>query len=79
MKKEYVLSPAINIARIPVNGAVGGIFAFGTMAILLIGLPEVRYLFPAAVLLGSGVALALRLFRREAPATTSILLPGKQG
>ncbi|MEP7362496.1 MAG: hypothetical protein ABI972_04505 [Acidobacteriota bacterium] len=64
--KHGVLSDGINIAKIPVAaGAAGAIFGAGSMAILLIGIPELQVLFPAALLLGCGIALALRVLRRE--------------
>jgi hypothetical protein len=55
----------INMAQIPADANVGGlIFAVGSMLIFLIGIPAIRYVFPAAIALGCGVALVLRLTRR---------------
>ena len=67
MREKVASSSGINIARIPVTGGAGGIFAAGTISILLIGLPEVRYLLPASLLLGAGIAAVLRFLRRDAP------------
>jgi len=68
----------INMAKIPVGGGFAGlIFAVGTMAVFVIGIPSIRYMLPASLVLGCGVALALRC-RREAPrkeSGLSILVP----
>ena len=72
--KTGTLSKGINIAKIPVAGsAAGAIFGFGSMAILLIGIPELQLLFPAALILGCGIAVAFRLIRPETPGTSWIL------
>jgi hypothetical protein len=64
--REDARSPQINLARIPVGGGIAGaIFAVGSMAIFLIGIPAIRYVFPAAIVLGCGVALVLHFIRHE--------------
>jgi hypothetical protein len=60
--------PQINVSKIAVGGGiVGAIFALGSMAIFFIGIPLVRYMFTAAIVLGCGVALVLRFRRHETP------------
>ena len=58
------LYPDINVARVPVDANAGGlIFAAATMLIFLLGIPLLRYLFPAAIVSGCGIAFLLRLIR----------------
>jgi len=60
--------PQINLAKIPGGaGIAGAIFAIGSMVIFLIGLPALRYVFPAAIVLGGAVALILHFMRHETP------------
>jgi hypothetical protein len=62
------------MSRIPVGGGIAGaIFAVGSMAIFLTGIPAVRYIFPAAIVLGGGVALILHFVRHETPGASWIL------
>jgi hypothetical protein len=35
------------------------------MAIFVIGIPAIRYVFPAAIVLGGGIALVLHFIRHE--------------
>ncbi len=50
----------INMAKVPADGNVGGlIFAIGTAMIFFWGIPLVRYMLPAAICLGCGVAFLL--------------------
>jgi hypothetical protein len=49
------------------------IFAAATAMIFFWGIPLVRYMFPAAILLGCGVALVLHFVRRETPGASAIL------
>jgi hypothetical protein len=56
----------INVAKIRVDGNIAGaIFAVGSVAVCLVGIPALGYLALAAVVVGAGVALALRLMRGE--------------
>ena len=51
----------IRIDKIPVGAGIGGlIFAVGSVAIFLIGLPMLLYFVAGAAALGIGVALMLR-------------------
>ena len=64
--KEEIPRAEINIAKIPGGGGVAGaIFGIGSMVIFLIGIPALRYTFPAAIALGCGVAIALHFVRHE--------------
>ena len=64
--KEDTRTPQINMAKVAVGGGIAGaIFAFGSMAIFLIGIPAIRYVFPAAIVLGCGVAVVLHFIRHE--------------
>jgi hypothetical protein len=58
--------PQINLSKIPVGGGIAGaIFALGSMLIFLLGIPVLRYVFPAAVVLGLAVALILHFARHK--------------
>jgi hypothetical protein len=64
--KEDTRTLQINMAKVAVGGGIAGaIFAFGSVAIFLIGIPAIRYVFPAAIVLGCGVALVLHFIRHE--------------
>ena len=72
-------SPQINLAKIPVGGGIAGaIFALGTMVIFLTGIPSLRYIFPAAIVLGCAVALILHFIRHQTPGTSWILSAPKK-
>jgi len=72
--QEDTPNPQINVSKIPVSGGAAGAFvAIGSMAIFLIGLPVLRYMFPAAVILGCVVALVLHFMRHETPGASWIL------
>ncbi len=61
-------SPQINVSKLAVGGGfVGLIFAIGSMAIFFIGIPLLRYMFPAAAVLGCAIALILRFVRHKTP------------
>jgi hypothetical protein len=56
----------INASKLPVGGNIGGIiFAVSTVIIFYWGIPLLRYMFPAAILLGCGIALLLHFVRHE--------------
>ena len=56
----------INLAKIPADGNIGGlIFALGTAAIFLIGIPAIRYMFPAAIVAGCGIAFLLHFIHEN--------------
>jgi len=66
--REDTRAPQINMAKIAVGGGIAGaIFAFGSMLIFLIGIPAIRYVFPAAIVLGGGVALILHFILHDTP------------
>ena len=72
--REDAPNPQINVSKIPVGGGIAGAFVVvASMAIFLIGLPVLRYMFPAAVVLGCAVALALHFIRHETPGASWIL------
>lgn len=67
-------NPQINVSKIPgAGGIAGALFAFGSMVIFLIGIPRLRFFLLAAIVLGCGIALILRLARRETPGKPWIL------
>ena len=54
------------MSTIPVSGDIAGlVFAAGTVMIFFWGIPEIRYLFPAAIVLGCGIAVVLHFIRHE--------------
>jgi len=74
--------PQINMSKIVVGGGIAGaLFAGGSMLIFLIGIPLIRWMFPAAILLGCGIAVVRRITRQETLSTSRILLArrGKNG
>jgi hypothetical protein len=73
---EEIHNPQINISKIAVGGGIAGaFFAAVSTLIFLMGIPLVRYIFPAALVLGGGIALALHFARHKTPGTPWIL-PG---
>jgi hypothetical protein len=67
-------SPQINVSRIPGGaGVAGALFAVISMTIFLIGIPALRFMFPAAIILGSVVALVLHFKRPKATGASWIL------
>jgi hypothetical protein len=76
---EDIRNPQINSAKIAAGGNIAGaIFTIGSMAILLVGLPQLWYIFPAALVLGGGVALTLHFMRHETPGASWILSATKK-
>jgi len=77
--KEDSPKPQINVSKIVAGGGIAGtLFAVLSMAIFLIGIPALRYMFPAAIFLGSGVALILHFIRHETPGVSWILSATKK-
>jgi hypothetical protein len=71
---EDLARPQINASKLIVGGGfVGAIFAAGSVAIFLIGIPILRVLFPAAIVLGVGVALVFRFMRHKTPGAPWLL------
>jgi hypothetical protein len=70
-------APQINLSKIPVGGGIAGaIFAIGSMLIFLLGIPAIRYIFPAAIVLGCAVALVIH-FKRHETLGAAWILPRK--
>jgi hypothetical protein len=77
--KDNLSHAEINAAKIPVDGNIGGmIFAASTVIIFLLGIPLLRYLFPAAIVLGCGIALILHFVRHETPGAPWLLTARKK-
>ena len=74
--REDQVNPQINVSRIQGGGGIaGGMFAVISMAIFLIGIPALRYMFPAAIIVGCGVAVVRHFLRHETTGAPWIL-PG---
>jgi branched-subunit amino acid permease len=67
-------SPQINASKLRIGGGIVGVlFTIGTMMIFLIGIPILRYIFPAAIVLGCGLALIRHFVRRKTPGAPWLL------
>ena len=62
---ETKLHPGIRIDRIPVSGAAGLIFVVDALAIILIGIPQIRGFFPIMVVGGIVGAGLLHWWRNQ--------------
>ena len=72
--KDDPPNPQINVSKIAVGGGIAGaIFTVGSMVIFLLGIPLLRYAFPAAIVLGCAVALILHFVRHETPGASWLL------
>jgi hypothetical protein len=77
--REDSRGPQINVSKIVVGGGIAGTaFTVCSMAIFLIGIPALRYMLPAAIVLGSGIALILHFIRHETPGAPWILSATKK-
>jgi hypothetical protein len=77
--REGAPSPQINVSKIQGSGGIAGaLFAVISMVIFLIGIPALRFMFPAAIVLGCGVALVIHFIRHETPGTSWILPAAKK-
>jgi hypothetical protein len=66
--------PQINASKMVFGGGIAAvIFTVGSMLIFLAGLPVLRYMFPAAIVLGLAVALILRFSRHRSPGAPWLL------
>jgi len=66
--REDTQRPQINMSKLAVGGGIAGaVFTAGSMLIFLTGIPVLRYMFPAAMAVGCGVALILHFMRHETP------------
>jgi hypothetical protein len=62
------------MAKIPGGtGVAVVIFAVGSTVVFLIGIPALRYIFPAAIALGCGIAIVLHFIRYETTGASWIL------
>ena len=59
--------PEIQMARIPVKGAMGLVFTIGTMAIFFVSVPQVRWFLVLALPTGVMIGAGLYLWRRQHP------------
>jgi hypothetical protein len=72
--------PQINASKLVIGGGVAGAaFTIGSMLIFLTGLPILRYMFPAAFILGCGIALFRRLIRHKTPGAPWLLAATEKG
>ena len=77
--REGAPNPQINLSKIPGGGGIpGALVAVISTLIFLIGIPAMRYFFPAAIILGCGVALIIHFKRHETPGTPWILSATKK-
>jgi hypothetical protein len=77
--REDAPNPQINVSKIPGGGGIpGAMVAVISTLIFLIGIPALRYFFPAAIVLGCGVALIIHFKRHETPGTSWILAASKK-
>ena len=66
--------PQINVSKIPGGGGVAGaMFAISSMLIFLYGIPALWFFFPAALVLGSIVALIIHSVKHETTGAPWIL------
>jgi len=78
MREEKSI-PQINVSKIPgAGGVAGALFAVISMTIFLIGIPLTRIMFPAAIVLGGGVALVMHFIRHETTGASWILPASKK-
>ena len=62
------------MSQLRVGGGIAGAFVtIGSLLIFLIGIPVLRYMLPAAILLGCGVALVFRFIRHDTPGAPWLL------
>ena len=72
-------TPQINVSKIPGGGGVAGaLFAIISMVIFLIGIPALRFMFPAAIVLGCGIAFIRHFIRHETTGASWILTAPKK-
>jgi len=63
----------INMSKIAVSADIPGlIFTIGTVTTFYWGIPELRYVLPAAIVAGIVIALALHYIRHENPPASCI-------
>ena len=73
------LHPGISMHKLPVSGgAVGLLFAIGSMLVFLLGIPAMRWFLIGSSALGVGVAGGLWLFHRIFSNPLTQLPPARQ-
>ena len=76
--RDDVRTPQINVSKIPGGeGVAGALFALISMVIFLVGIPALRFIFPAAIVLGCGIAV-IRHFIRHETTGASWILPARK-
>jgi hypothetical protein len=66
----------INMSRIRVGGgAAGFLFAAGTVYIFFLGVPALRWFLAGALVVGSVISVALRIFHRYKPTRPATTIP----
>jgi hypothetical protein len=77
--KDDTASPQINVSKIVVGGGIAGaLFVGGGMLIFLVGIPLIRYMFPAAIVMGCLVAIVRHFTLHETSSTSRILTAAKK-
>ena len=72
--------PQINASKLVIGGGIAGAaFTIGSMLIFLTGLPILRYMFSAALILGCAIALFRRLIRHKTPGAPWLLAATEKG
>jgi sugar phosphate permease len=62
------------VSKIVVGGGIAGaVFTVASMAIFFVGIPMLRYMFPAAIVLGCAFALILRFVGHKTPGAPWLL------
>lgn len=73
------LHPGISMHKLPVSGgAVGLLFAVGSMLVFLLGIPAMRWFLVGSIVLGLGVAGGLWLFRKHFSSPLTQLPPARR-
>jgi hypothetical protein len=72
-------NPQINVSKIPGGaGIAGALFAVISMVIFLIGIPALRFMFPAAIVVGCGIAVIRHFIHHETTGASWILPAAKK-
>ncbi len=66
MKTNGSPHPGISMHNIRVGGgAAGFLFVAGSMLVFFLGIPAIRWFLVGSIVLGSGIAVALRLLHKH--------------
>jgi len=63
--RNGVIHPGITMHKIPVEGAVGLVFAVGVVVTTLLSLPEARWFLAMSLPTGVVIGIILRMTRRD--------------